>query len=62
MSTYYVTLDINGHCEGRYVEAESFVEAERSAMLRVPKTDYASIRCIEHLSEFRESPSRAVTV
>jgi len=60
MSTYYVTLDINGHCEGSYVQAESFVEAEDAAMLRVRKTDYASIRCIEDLSENRESPSRAV--
>lgn len=55
MSTYYVTLDINGHCEGRYVQAESFVEAEHAALLRVGKTDYASIRCIEHLSESREA-------
>ena len=55
MSTYYVTLDINGHCEGRYVQAESFVEAGDAALLRVGKTDYASIRCIEHLSESREA-------
>ena len=55
MSTYYVTLDINGHCEGTYIEAKSFVEAEDAALLRVGKTDDASIRCIEHLSESREA-------
>ena len=59
MSTYYVTLDIDGHCEGRYIEAKSFVEAEGAALLRVGKTDDASIRCIEHLSESREASSAA---